>query len=197
MKSPTAEVGSERTLETLRNLVKGTPGVSEEYLDRLAQVLGRSDYRDSFAARMAAAGFHWTITVENILKGFRYAAALSGERFQNDLVTKIVDRGNRATITIMFTGFVPAFALDKIMQAQNAGVTCFTIHSNEPLPVEEVLVQNDPVVIGWQSGPHIVTKDGKKFSVGNGRDPKAVGIFVTGWDLDKEFQLSAPPALVA
>lgn len=177
------------TLTTLRGLVQGTYPITQEHLDRLAKVLGRQDYTSSLSNRMAVAGFHWSVTAENLIKGFRYAATLSTDSSGN-LVTVVDERGGTIS-SIRFTGFVPTFALDKICQAQSAKLSAFTIHSNQPLPVEEVMVNNDPVVIGWEWSryPEIKTKDRETFFTTN---EGVRGFFITGWNLEQELQLPLP-----
>lgn len=180
---------SDDTLATLRSLVQGTPPITEAYLRRLAEVLGRQDYKSSLTNRMAVAGFPWSVTLEQMMRGFRYAAALSSRSHELHMLVGVANK-SRTTFGIRFTGSVPDFALTKIQQAQQAGLSHFTIHSNQPLPTEQVMVKRDPVVIGWDKVPEITTKDGKKFTTAG--NPHLRGIFVTGWDLEKEFQLPPP-----
>ncbi len=174
-------------LETLRELVHGTPPITQEYLNQLAQVLGRQDYATSPANRMATYGFYWSITLENLLKGFRYAAGLSGQI--PELLVGKKDKFGRLTKGILFTGFIPTFAVRKIIQAQEAGLHKFTIHSSQPLPTEEVMAKRDPVVIGWEDYPFIELGENEVLKT---EMPNLRGFFVTGWDLENEFLLPPP-----
>ncbi len=85
---------------------------------------------------------------------------------------------------IVFAGTIPEIGLDRILEAQKAGIRFFTIHSNYELPFG--YVGSDPVAIGWFINPRFAWRSGELRDY----DRTALGFINFMWDIDdKELQV--------
>ena len=85
---------------------------------------------------------------------------------------------------------MPDFAIDRLKIAKGIGLKWITIHSMEPLPVEQhqIMMRIDPVLVGWKEKPWIHSNTNDYWDVGMGLDNIA-GFVIAMWDMDKELTL--------
>ena len=188
------------------------------HMQRLAAVTGNRSYEVlpfSKIKELREAGFIWTVN-GNIVEKFKYAGLVaeherdfSKEAYKDQLMSRmslmanafgglspIVSSGGGifASRVVRYVGDLPDFAMDNMMKAAAIGIRYFTIHSNEPLPVEEIdLKAIDPLLIGWLNRPQIVKAHSdnhdKAFDQLWHARKEDYGVVVAAWDLDKEITL--------
>lgn len=149
---PTADIVRSANLEYV-DLLDRELNEDEEHLQRYLYTLERNKVDDTstidvgFITKARKKGFKLLVK-PNVVQQFTYAAIVYST---ND---ETVHKNNT---DVVYIGDIPDFALDKIIDAQNAGLYPITIHSNQELPVKyEKYVYRDPVLIGWNSNPKIV-----------------------------------------
>lgn len=174
---PAQEVRS--THEILQELQPVIDIPELEHRIRMATLLDNWIYTHGFPPVVLRAlldsGVVWLAGPEFIAR-FRYAAGLYIDTAVLDIKTNC---------RVQYRGDLPEFALDRLETARNLGLKHFTVHSNEPLPVE-LLRKTDPVLIGWPATPLIRVLENRncELSVLGLR-----GVVLAAWDFDKEIAI--------
>lgn len=127
-------------------------------------------------SKLAAHNLVWSID-RRFIERFKYHACLDEGVYDGFFITERVIRG------IRYCGDLPDTVMDKIDLAKVCGLSFFTIHSMEPMPVK-YFGKTDPVMVGWAENPNIIMYSGKI------RDMKErTGIVIATWDMDKELEI--------
>lgn len=131
------------------------------------------------------AGFIWMVNA-SFVNRFHYHAAVGPDIQWHDC--RIFVKQGRLKRSIVYAGDIPDFALDRIEQVTKIGISNFTIHSMQPLPVNFVLT--DPVLIGWPAMPYIeIINCGKSNQKLNFHIEDITGIVIAAWDTNHEFEI--------
>jgi hypothetical protein len=130
-------------------------------------------------------GFVWIVDA-SFVKKFCYHAAVGPDLQWHD--HRIYIKQGRFRQAVIYAGDIPDFALERIDQVNKIGISNFTIHSMQPLPVNFVLT--DPVLIGWPAMPSIeITNYGKGNQKLNFHVEDITGIVIAAWDTDRELEI--------
>lgn len=162
----------------------------EVHSARVAQVIGVEDRTipSSVREKLYDSDFVWMVE-EVFVRKFKHAASIQrGVVFESD------DHKNYPSLypikSIRYVGDLPDFVMDRMKTAEGCGLSFFTVHSTNPLPVEVVFEKVDPVMIGWYHNPGIVFMGNlwgqKRF---HHMSPTAQGVVVAIWDKDKELDI--------
>ena len=145
------------------------------------------------ARNLVNAGFTtgW-VTAEFVLR-FPYAAQV----YSDDLHSGPAVRDGRNITTLIYAADIPERVLAECEAIREVtyGVTHITIHSLEPLPVEEVVTSAptvgalsfiDPVAVGWLGSPRIVYSPRTRRVQRCASD--CLGVIIAIWDFGQEVE---------
>ncbi len=159
---PTVDIVKSAGLEYL-DLLDRQLTEDEEHLHKYLYTLERNKVDDTgtidvyFIERARKKGFKLFVKPD-VVKQFMYAATVYATT-TIPVVHAKPDPYNYKSV--IYVGDIPDFALDKIIDAQNAKIGQYiSIHSNQELPVKyEKYTYRDPVIIAWNSNPEIMRRD--------------------------------------
>lgn len=177
------------TLDTVKQEITIVSSVPTDPARTRVNELRRELFPGSFAVdtpvdiAMRKAGFTWVVT-PSLITRFKYAATVirqcpnspvsgCGPLMQSP-VSMEDGKG------IQYAGDVPDDVLPRMKLAMDSGVSCFTIHSNQRLPVK-FTIPGDPVLIGWLGNPFI-ERVGLLTHHFEQKNEHAVGYVIAVWD---------------
>jgi len=130
-------------------------------------------------------GFVWIVDA-SFVKKFCYHAAVGPDLQWHD--HRIFIKHGHFKQAVVYAGDIPDFALERIEQVNKIGISNFTIHSMQPLPINFILT--DPVLIGWPAMPSIeITDYGKDNQKLSFHVEGITGIVIAAWDIDRELEI--------
>jgi len=165
------------------------------HLEKISR-LKRETHKGSMSSNTVEAlwnrDFIWFVDNEFISR-FKYAASLGLSTDRNEFAAvtgKIKGNfGEFQRADIVYKADMPDIVADRALLARELGINYFTVHSHHPLPVEFVLPQVDPVLIGWETHP-VVYKNFERSPHGNFQCAKdALGVVIAVWEGENEVDI--------